>query len=81
MIGEIAATIVLPVLLIIYRIWACLPRRQKNKDNVHCNNNKKVRTIVVFGSGGHTTEALKLLESFGGDSYDPICFVLSIVSE
>jgi hypothetical protein len=46
----------------------------------HSSTNKKIKTIIVFGSGGHTTEMLKLIETFGGDNYDPVCFVLSNVS-
>lgn len=81
MIQVIATIVIFAVLLIIFRIWVCLPKRLGTKNNSERNNNGKIRTIIVFGSGGHTTEALKLLESFGGENYGPVCFVLSVVSE
>lgn len=37
----------------------------------------KVRTMVVLGSGGHTTEMLKLMKRFDRDTYSPIAFVVA----
>ena len=64
--------------MFLFRVLICLPKRLKSKTNVTTNN--KIKTLIVFGSGGHTTEMLKLIESFGGINYDPVCFVLSNVS-
>lgn len=37
----------------------------------------KARTMVVLGSGGHTTEILKLMKRFDRDVYSPIAFVVA----
>lgn len=37
----------------------------------------KMRTMVVLGSGGHTTEMLKLMKRFDRDVYSPIAFVVA----
>lgn len=46
-------------------------------DKEPTNGANKVRTMVVLGSGGHTTEMLKLMKRFDRDTYSPIAFVVA----
>ncbi|RHY29600.1 hypothetical protein DYB32_005018, partial [Aphanomyces invadans] len=38
---------------------------------------KKIRTLVVLGSGGHTTEMLKLIKRLSVEQYTPLAFVVA----
>ena len=71
------------LLSIFYRIYICLPINRKNFDsnvlNVSLGVNKKVSTMIVFGSGGHTSEMLLLIEKLSLDKYGPLHFLLSHV--
>jgi len=57
----------------IIRLSVCLPQFRKK----HRKPKKKVSTMIVFGSGGHTTEMLRLLVRLNADRYHPCHYVLS----
>ena len=48
----------------------------KDKNN---NNNKKqqVKTMIILGSGGHTTEMIRLLQELDPCTYTPVVYVLA----
>ena len=56
------------------RLSVCLPmyRRKNEKWQSEC-----VRTLVVFGSGGHTAEMLKLIEKINPSKFRPMHVVMS----
>ena len=39
--------------------------------------NSPISTVVVLGSGGHTTEMLQLLHSLSPDLYQPLTFIVA----
>lgn len=58
---------------IIFRIFYCVfHTKSPKKPRGHTLN-----TVIVLGSGGHTTEMLKLLKNFNFSRYTPTTFVLS----
>ena len=70
------------LLLTIIRIWYVIhhihssrcssiyPRPKKNRT-------KPVKTLVVLGSGGHTTEMIELLSSLSPERYTPLAYVIA----
>lgn len=60
------------VVLITLKLWRCRcsNRRQRPQDS-------KVSTLVVLGSGGHTTEMLHLLSKIQTQRYQPLFYVLA----
>ena len=56
------------------RLSLCLPqyrRRRKLNENADCP------TLIVYGSGGHTTEMLKLIKNLNIERYSPMTFILA----
>ena len=49
-------------------------RKTKRQQN---NNNKTYKTMVILGSGGHTSEMLSLLTNLNVKKYNPFLFVAS----
>ena len=74
--------LVLTVLLIcvttlFIRISICLPDFQsKRLRKPLCGDGNCVKTLVFFGSGGHTTEMMRLIERLDPRRYQPICFAI-----
>ena len=51
-----------------------------NSNEAKNNNNKKqqqVKTMIILGSGGHTTEMIRLLQELDPCTYTPIIYVLA----
>uniref|UniRef100_M4B8Y0 UDP-N-acetylglucosamine transferase subunit ALG14 n=1 Tax=Hyaloperonospora arabidopsidis (strain Emoy2) TaxID=559515 RepID=M4B8Y0_HYAAE len=82
--------LLLAVLLLLLRVWHVLiPLRLKvplssySRSSVHYtastrkNPIREVRVMAVLGSGGHTTELLKLMKRLDRDVYTYISFVLA----
>lgn len=44
--------------------------------SVNPNNGQAVSIMIVLGSGGHTTEMMKLIQSLNWDHFKPVHFVL-----
>lgn len=73
---SILLTILIVVLTI--RLSTCLPQyREGAKDSQGKKKSTSVKTIVFFGSGGHTTEMLRLINKLDKEKYRPIYFVTS----
>ena len=51
-------------------LLALLLRRRRKPDS-----HKKIKTLVVLGSGGHTAEMLRLITDFDFDRYGPLTLV------
>ena len=51
-------------------LLALLLRRRRKRDS-----HKKIKTLVVLGSGGHTAEMLRLITDFDFDRYAPLTLV------
>ena len=51
-------------------LLALLLRRRRKRDS-----QKKIKTLVVLGSGGHTAEMLRLITDFDFDRYGPLTLV------
>ena len=72
---EIIVTILITFLTIfVIRLSICLPdyrRRRKLPEDADCP------TLIVFGSGGHTTEMLKLIKNLNFERYLPMTFILA----
>lgn len=77
-----AALCVLSVLLAV-RVWAVIvPARVKSgPGSTYAARSRvggaTVRVMAVLGSGGHTTELLKLMKRLKRDVYTPITFVVA----
>lgn len=59
------------VLRTIQRHRACLENRPLS------SNNKPIKTLVVLGSGGHTTEMLALLKNVNPKVYTPLVYIVA----
>lgn len=60
----------------ILRIYLCLPSRSRRKERPLGDNGKKVKTLIYFGSGGHTTEMIKMIETLDPERYSPLLFAI-----
>ncbi|CAN0157491.1 unnamed protein product [Ectocarpus fasciculatus] len=81
------------LLLLAWRMWAILPRRWRQKSAQQRAQSppqktsassppagrpgRKVNTLVVLGSGGHTSEMLKLTSRLSPETYSPLCYVVA----
>jgi len=48
-----------------------------NKDNINNMKQQQVKTMIILGSGGHTTEMIRLLQELDPKLYTPIVYVLA----
>jgi len=72
----LVASAVLLMHVLVIRLSLCLPCfRRKAKRRV--DSVQPIKTAIVFGSGGHTTEMAMLLRSVSVDHYRPIHCVLA----
>ena len=53
-------------------LLALLLRRRRKRDS-----HKKIKALVVLGSGGHTAEMLRLIAAFDFDRYGPLTLVIA----
>lgn len=71
------------ITILIMRLSVCFPqyRRRANGGRTSSSNRgkqrEKVKTLIVFGSGGHTAEMLTLITDLSTDKYQPMHYVLS----
>ena len=79
--ANLISGVVLLLCVLAWRIWAALPARLTGRGMKHAPAHRcarqTVRTLVVLGSGGHTSEMLELLRHFNRRRYTPLTFVLS----
>ena len=52
-------------------------QKEQQHHNGTRDNNRQVKTMVVLGSGGHTTEMLQLLEELDTERYAPVIYVVA----
>jgi beta-1,4-N-acetylglucosaminyltransferase len=90
LVAAVALALTLLLVAIILRIWSVVvPHRVKSSLAAYkvsppmvtsadkTRENATVRTMVVLGSGGHTTEILKLMKRLNRSVYTPIAFVVA----
>ena len=58
------------------RLSACLPQYREGSKR-KSKKNESVSTLVFWGSGGHTTEMIRLISNLPRDRYRPMYFVKS----
>lgn len=69
--------------LLALRVWlVAVPARVKGSGSSPSSlsrrqEGEKIRVMAVLGSGGHTTELLKLMKRLRRDAYAPIAFVVA----
>lgn len=74
----ILAAVAVVGLLAILRAAMCLPKRVFRFGRGAPRRQKRVSTVmVVLGSGGHTTEMLRMLEGLDGDRFSPRHYVVA----
>jgi len=72
----LVAAVLLLIHLLVVRLSLCLPCfRRKTRRRV--DRSHPVKTVIVFGSGGHTTEMAMLLRSVSIEQYRPTHCILA----
>lgn len=64
---------------LLIRITACLPAYQSKrprKAHVGIDGRKTVKTMIFFGSGGHTAEMIRLVQGLDPLKYEPMTFAI-----
>lgn len=62
------------LLMLVLRVISVLQGRNGNS---RITRSSPISTVVVLGSGGHTTEMLQLLQSLNPDLYQPLTFIVA----
>ena len=60
------------VIVLVYRINCCIPRGETAPSTVGA----RVKTMIFFGSGGHTMEMIRLIKEMDAKKYQPVCFAI-----
>jgi beta-1,4-N-acetylglucosaminyltransferase len=94
-VAELFEALVVALVVVLWRVWVALPRRLKSQDasgkraqEAGSARTSSAKTLVVLGSGGHTSEMVALLRGLllGAERapraghpgrYAPLVFVLS----
>ena len=63
-------------MLLMWRLRACLPTSSRGADLLKVGKGKTVKTMIFFGSGGHTTEMMRLVQNMNAQRYSPVCFAI-----
>jgi beta-1,4-N-acetylglucosaminyltransferase len=58
------------------RLSTCLPQYRQGS-SMKSQKHKKISVMVYWGSGGHTTEMIRLISNLRRDKYSPVWFVKS----
>ncbi len=66
--------LILCSILIVYRVWLCIPRG--HAESLSLVRGTTVKTMVFFGSGGHTMEMCRLIARLATERYQPVCFAI-----
>ena len=51
--------------------------REQNRPLIHASGERPLRTTVVLGSGGHTTEMLNIVQHLSRDVYYPLSYIVA----
>jgi len=74
------ALLVALIATLLIRVSSCLPaydsRRPKKPLGLTRDGRKTVKTLIYFGSGGHTTEMIRLVQGLDPDKYEPLIFAI-----
>jgi beta-1,4-N-acetylglucosaminyltransferase len=75
----IASILILRAFLVLTEIRtnAAASATKKNINKSHHQRQVPISTIVVLGSGGHTTEMLQLLQPLNPQQYTPLTFIVA----
>lgn len=73
----------------LFRFFNCLPNRERSckrtaekvEKGLHPVVTPPLSCMVIFGSGGHTTEMLRMIQHLSPSKYSPIYFILAHVSD
>ena len=66
------------VIILSVRLTMCLPQyREGSRTKMRFKKDQSVSTMVYWGSGGHTTEMIHLLNNLSCSKYQPMYFVQS----
>ncbi len=70
------------ITILVIRLSVCLPMFSSTPSSDKKNKKKKssYRTMVIWGSGGHTTEMILLLQKLSSAKFNPIHSILAVVS-
>jgi beta-1,4-N-acetylglucosaminyltransferase len=65
------------VAVLCIRLSMCLPAYKSRRRKQHVKGLTRIHTLLVFGSGGHTTEMLMLVEKLDREKFGPVDCVLA----
>jgi hypothetical protein len=67
--------------LYLRRFWKCLPSLSRSPSSSSFTSPQKspLSCLVIFGSGGHTTEMLRIIQRLKIEKFSPMYFVLAQV--
>jgi len=63
------------VVILSIRLTACLPQYRQGSRKRRHETSETLRTVVIWGSGGHTTEMIQLLTNLNFKKYAPMYFI------
>jgi beta-1,4-N-acetylglucosaminyltransferase len=76
----LVALLTILVTLLIIRVTSCLPAYASSRKRLPRgrgrSGEKLVKTMVYFGSGGHTTEMIRLVQGLDVHKYQPLIFAI-----
>ncbi|KAL9179688.1 hypothetical protein ACHAXT_008978 [Thalassiosira profunda] len=76
-----AAILVTALILRLVRVVRSIQKGRRGGAKKACNStlpsNHQVKTMAILGSGGHTTEMLRLLEQLDPQRYSPVVYVVA----
>lgn len=70
------AVLIIALLLFSIRTYLVLRSKSSHPSSRKKETVKRVRTLVYFGSGGHTTEMIRLITKLSPHKYTPITFAI-----
>ena len=78
--GLVAASVLVRIVSLIKSIRKCRSGRHGDEKRAHPVNRtdeRAMKTMVVLGSGGHTTEMIRLIEQLDPNRYTPLVYVVA----
>jgi len=80
-INHVLLALLLTILVTLFiRISSCLPayqsKRPREPRGRSSDGRKTVKTMIFFGSGGHTTEMIRLVQNLDPNKYEPVTFAI-----
>ena len=75
--GTFAIAVSTIVTVAVIRLSQCLPLYRTGRRRNNASTTAPIPTLVFWGSGGHTTEMIRLICQLNSSNYQPFYFVLS----